>query len=57
MTVEQGVQMLTVLMQTISALLLVYGAVLALIYTFGKADPAPEADVSMAPDYRARLAE
>jgi len=59
MPFTQGIEMVTVfldlfslLMQTISALALVYGAFLAFVLAFGKDPPRPEVGVTPAQDIR-----
>ena len=59
MPFTQGIEMVTVLldffsllMQTISALALVYGAFLAFVLAFGKDAPRPEVGVTPAQDIR-----
>jgi hypothetical protein len=44
--------MFTLLMQTISALALVYGAFLAFVFAFGKSARRPEVNVTPAQDIR-----
>ena len=59
MPFTQGIEMITVLldtltllMQTISALALVYGAFLAFVLAFGKDAPRPEAGITPARRFR-----
>ena len=59
MPFTQGIEMVTVLldffsllMQTISALALVYGAFLAFVFAFGKGARRPEVGVTPAQDIR-----
>lgn len=57
MTFEQGIDMVTALLQTLSALFLVYGAYLAFVFAFGKDAPRPQVSAGPARGLQPRLGE